>query len=300
MNNSHSLGRRAFLWRTTAALAGLGSASLIKVSAVPGVDGSIKNPFFAMDTGTRDEQHQTPESQARMLKELGFAGIGWGPNQVPEMQAALDELGLRMFTVYIGVEVDGVNRTAPAGILKLIDQLKGRETALWLPVTSKKYSKPSDETGDEDALALLGDIADHAQRANLKVSLYPHTGSWLERVQDAVRLARKLHRQNLGVTFNLCHCLRVGDEPRIPELLELARPHLFLVTINGADHTGDWDRLIQPLGQGTFDVGLVLRTLKRLDYQGPIGLQHYGIKGDARRNLQQSMAGWRKLCTQIQ
>ena len=252
-----------------------------------------------MDTGTRDEHHQTPESQARMLKELGFAGIGWSPNQVPEMLAALDEQGLRMFTVYIGVDIDGINRAAPAAILQVIDQLKGRDTALWLPITSKKYTKTSDEAGDDDAVAVLGDIADHAQRANLKVALYPHTGLWLERIQDAVRLARKLNRQNLGVTFNLCHCLRVGDEPKIPQLLELARPYLFFVTVNGADHTGDWDRLIQPLGHGSFDVASVLRPLKRLGYEGPIGLQHYGIKGDARKNLQQSMDGWRKLCAEI-
>jgi len=300
MRNNYSVSRRTFVRRTAAATAGLGLSSFIRASGVQDAKGPLKNPFFAMDTGTRDEQHQTPGSQARMLKELGFAGIGWSPNQVPEMLAALDEQGLRMFNVYIGVDIDGINHSAPTQILKLIDELKGWDTAIWLPVTSKKYTKPSDEAGDGDALAVLGDIADRAQRANLKVALYPHTWSWLERVQDAVRLARKLKRPNLGVTFNLCHCLRVGDELRIPELLELARPDLMFVTINGADHTGDWDRLVQPLGQGAFDVAPVLRTLKRLGYEGPIGLQHYGIKGDAHKNLQQSMDGWRRLCAQIE
>ena len=40
---------------------------------------SCKNPFFAMDTGTRDSKHETPEAQAKMLKELGYSGIGWSP-----------------------------------------------------------------------------------------------------------------------------------------------------------------------------------------------------------------------------
>ena len=263
-------------------------------------DKGLKNAFFAMDTGTRDERHQTPESQARMLKALGYAGVGWSPGQVPEMLAALDREGLRMFNVYIGVDIDGIHRAAPDDIIKLIGQLKGRDTVIWLHVSSKKYPKPSDEAGDADAVEVLRDIADRARQAELKVALYPHTWSWLERVQDAVRLARKVDRNNLGVTFNLCHCLKVGDEAGIPSLLEMARPHLFFVTINGADHAGDWDRLIQPLGQGEFDVASVLRTLKKIDYRGPIGLQHYGIKGDAREKLQQSMNAWRKLSAQVE
>jgi hypothetical protein len=31
-----------------------------------------------------------------------------------------------------------------------------------------------------------------------------------------------------------------------------------------------------------------------MKYTGPIGLQHYGIAGDARENLEHSMAGWKK------
>ncbi len=57
------------------------------------------------------------------------------------------------------------------------------------------------------------------------------------------------------------------------------------VTINGADLAGksdsDWQRLIQPLDRGSFDVQGVLRELKQLDYRGPIGLMCYGITGDS-------------------
>jgi sugar phosphate isomerase/epimerase len=293
------MNRRQFI-RQTAASVFLGAAATLAPSGVQGAEAPMGNPFFAMDTGTRDERHRTPESQARMLKELGYAGVGWSPGEVPEMLAALDREGLRMFNVYIGVDIDGVNRTTPETILKLIELLKGRDTAIWLTVTSKKYPKPSDEAGDEDAVAMLRDIADRSQTAHLKVALYPHAGAWIERTQDAVRLARKIDRKNLGVTFNLCHCLKVGDEARIAEILELARPFLFFVSINGADHKGDWDRLIQPLGQGEFDVASVLKNLKKIGYRGPIGLQHYGVKGDVNEKLKQSMDGWRKLSAQVE
>jgi hypothetical protein len=32
-----------------------------------------------------------------------------------------------------------------------------------------------------------------------------------------------------------------------------------------------------------------------MKYTGPIGLQHYGIGGDARENLEHSMEGWKRL-----
>ena len=258
-------------------------------------EGSRTHALFAMDTGLRDGVTRTPAEQARLLKELGYAGVGWGQEQIPEMLAALDAEELKMFNVYVGAEVGGTNRVAPAHILRAIGQLKGRDTALWLYLTSKTYRKPSDEAGDEEAVALLRDIADRAGQAGLKVSLYPHTWFWMERLQDAVRLAKKAERPNLGVTFNLCHCIKVGDAARVGELLAQAKPHLTFVTVNGADAEGGWDRLIQPLGQGTFDVAAVLDTLEKMGYRGPVGLQHYGVKGDAREKLGQSMAGWRAL-----
>jgi sugar phosphate isomerase/epimerase len=269
---------------------------LMMGAALAALGARAENPFFAMDTGLRDDPSRTPAQQARLLREVGFAGVGWSAAKIPEMLAACDAEGLKMFNVYIGVEAGPTNRTAPAHVMQAIQQLKGRDTALWLYVQNKGC-KPSDPAGDADAVALLRDVADRAAAAGLKVSLYPHTFFWMERVQDAVRLAQKADRPNVGVTFNLCHCLKVGDEARIGELLELAKPHLTFVTLNGADREGDWSRLIQPLGQGAFDVGSVLRRLDELGYAGPVGLQHYGIKGDARERLGQSMAAWRALQT---
>ena len=70
------------------------------------------------------------------------------------------------------------------------------------------------------------------------------------------------------------------------------------MTINGADSgigKPDWGRLIQTLDEGTYDVTIVLRALKQLRFQGPIGLQGYGVGGDRRENLERSMQAWRAL-----
>src|SRR5690606_7916459 len=101
------------------------------------------------------------------------------------------------------------------------------------------------------AIASVREIADHASALGVKVSLYPHTGFWLERFPDAVRVANGVDRENVGVTFNLCHWLKVeGDVDPIPAISKDAA-RLQFVTINGSDG-GDtksmgFVRLIQPL-----------------------------------------------------
>jgi sugar phosphate isomerase/epimerase len=98
--------------------------------------------------------------------------------------------------------------------------------------------------------------------------------------------------------FNLCHWLAVDKSRDYKPLLKKAMPLLWAVSINGADEFDQgagWSRYIQPLGKGNFDVGGLLRTLHELGYMGPIDLQCYGIGGDAREHLAQSMVEWKKL-----
>jgi sugar phosphate isomerase/epimerase len=156
--------------------------------------------------------------------------------------------------------------------------------------------KPSDPAGDPRAVEIVREIAALADKSGAQVLLYPHSFMWLESIQDAVRVADKVDRPNVGVMFNLCHWLRVSKDRNYKPLLVKAMPRLWAVSINGADEFDDqpgWSRYIQPLGRGTFDMATFLKTLRELGYTGPIGLQCYGIPGDARDHLAESMKAWR-------
>ena len=253
-------------------------------------------PFFAMDTAIKDAAHQTAKEQVAMVRELGYAGIGCtAGKELPEMARELDKNGLRLFTVYLGVNIDPDQPKYGPELKETIEVLRGRNAMLWLFVQSSKQ-KPSDSSGDPRAVKILQEVADMAAEANVRVALYPHTGFWVERVEDAVRVANKVNCKNVGVTFNLCHWLMVDDEKNVESLIKLAMPHLFVVTINGADSGGkDWKTLIQTLDRGTFDMQGFLRTLYDCGYKGPIGFQGYGIGGDAYDNLKRTMEAWRKL-----
>jgi sugar phosphate isomerase/epimerase len=133
--------------------------------------------------------------------------------------------------------------------------------------------------------------------------LYPHTRFWLERVEDGIRLARKMQPAKVQVMFNLCHWLAVSDEKNLAPLLTEAKPYLAAITINGADRaveihakTGKW---IQPLDSGSFDLSGFLKAVNDSGYRGPIGLQCYGITGDSREHLARSIAAWRKLSASL-
>ena len=141
-------------------------------------------------------------------------------------------------------------------------------------------------------------MSDQARDSGAQLLLYPHQGSWVERLEDSVRVAEKVDRPNVGVMFNLCHWLRV-DSGRDYKPLLGGRCHGFgpcrSMGLDEFDEKPGWERYIQPLGQGSFDVGRLLRTLKELGYKGPIGLQCYGIGGDAREHLARSMTAWLEL-----
>lgn len=255
-----------------------------------------KTGLFVMDTGTRDAAHQTVAQQVALVKETGFDGLSptySTPAALEETLRELDKAGLAIAPVYVGLHLDSPSPVSPA-IREVIRQLRGRDAMVWLYVQSAGH-QPSDAAADAIAVPLLREIAGMAATAGLHVALYPHNDFWIERTEDAVRVAKQVNHPNLGVTFNLCHWL-MADGKDLDATLTAAKPHLMAVTINGADEGAkDWGRLIQPLDRGSFKVGRVLKKLDDLGWHGPVGLQHFGIGGDAKDNLGRSMDAWRRL-----
>ncbi|NLY02538.1 MAG: sugar phosphate isomerase/epimerase [Rhodopirellula sp.] len=259
----------------------------------------LTNPFFVLGNGVQGPAYPTPESQAALLKELGYDGIGpSGVEGVPEMLKAFDDEGLKVYALYVGANVDTDQPKYDPKLKDAIAALKGHGTYVWLYIRSRQHA-PSSTGGDRQAVKIVREVAEMAEQAGVKVALYPHVGFYVARVEDAVRIADQVDRPSVGVTFNLCHWLKQDGPTGMDERLQLALPRLFLVTINGADPEGNWDRIIQTLDRGTFDVYGLLKILKRLGYTGPIGLQCYAIPGDKRDNLVRSMQAWKGLSKRL-
>ncbi len=56
-----------------------------------------------------------------------------------------------------------------------------------------------------------------------------------------------------------------------------------------------WDRLIQPLDAGTYDVAAFVQIVRAAGYRGPFGFQGYGIKAAPREVLERTMKKWREI-----
>jgi len=256
------------------------------------------NPFFAMDTGTQDEEHQTIAQQVKLLHDLGYDGMDHtGVENLDDCLDVLDRYGMRLYAVYLDVWANQDTVRFNKGLEQAVQKLANRDVTLWVPIRSDDFS-PSEHIADSSAVKVVNAIADLAEPAGLNVALYPHHGFLMQTIDDALRIAQKVNRPDVGVTFNLCHWLRNGGGD-INSTLQRARPFLSMVTINGADHEGDWDRLIQALGRGEYEVSKVLHVLQQFDYHGPIGLQGYGIDTPAADNLEQSITAWRNMNQQL-
>jgi sugar phosphate isomerase/epimerase len=229
------------------------------------------------------------DEQAELARKTGYDGVVFaGTANIPEMRKALDARGLKFYGIYTGMNVSDKEPSYDPGLPEAIRQLKGSGALITFNVNGKNPD------GDKIAVRVIRQVADMASEAGLRVVLYPHYGMHVARVEDALRLREMTGKANVGIVFNLCHWLRSGDEANMKLRLEQAAPHLALVLINGADHEGDWDRLIQPLDRGEFDLKGFLTVLRGTGYRGLVGLQCYAIKGDREENLRRSMTAWKK------
>ena len=263
---------------------------------------SFNPKFFCFEDAFLKVHADDPTFQAKLVKDLGFDGMElMGLDHMDERLAALDQQHLQLFMVYIRVDLE----KNPAYDLRLHDfikMVKNKGVTLWLRILSEKL-KPSDSAGDELCVQIIRELADFAADYNVKIALYPHIRSWLEKVDDSVRLTQKINRRNVGAVFNLCHYLKADEKELLKEQLIRAIPYLAAVSINGVDdgdtNQMEFDRLIQPLGMGSFDVLNVLQILKDNHYSGPIGLQCYNIPGKPEEFLKTSAESWKNYLKQL-
>jgi sugar phosphate isomerase/epimerase len=256
--------------------------------------------FFAMDTAARLE----PTECAAVLSELGYAGLGGRPATAKAHATALQAKGLAFFNGYHVADFAHGEAELSPDLKKAVDDLSGTGGTLWLAIRKVQLPIPQGirmppEYGDTVVVPQLRQLVAYAHAKGVKISLYPHAGFWAAQFETCVRVAAKVDSPSLGVTFNLCHWLKVEGSERDPlPLIKEALPRLNFITINGAD-AGDtqnlgWDKLIQPLGRGTYDVGTFVAKARAAGYRGPFGFQGYGIKMDSKELLKETMEGWKR------
>jgi len=273
----------------------------------------MKNLVYAMDTYFYSSIGAYEfDVRCEMLKELGYdatyltawSDVAWG--DVPKLAEVRARHGLDVAAVYVTYDLSLSPSDEPnARILKLVETVQSTHAVeVALRFSDAGAVKSSDPAGDPAAIAALERLLLAAERnPKLQLLLYPHWHFWLERIEDAVRLAGKLNHPQLGVIFCGFHWYAVDGE-RIQQRLTEARPFLRAVNLCGARrYPGKPDGVpasIEPLDSGEMDNFAVLGMLNRMEFSGPIGFQGYSIGGDAYANLKRSLAAYREMVARLQ
>jgi len=246
-------------------------------------------PFVAMNTALGGGPI---EARVQLADKIGFDGVAWGAKGLATVRTACEERGDDLWSAYFVLDVAGATEQQLAPLRQAMTAMAGGPGMIWLAVRNSQH-KPRTPAGDATAAKILRPLLQHANKTGVEIALYPHHGFWIETTTDALRVCQQLHHSRLGVCFNVCHHLRAGAS-NTRQLLQQVGKHLFAVTVNGADIDGkNWSKLIQPLGQGSWDLGTFVDLLDELQFTGPIGLQGYGIRRPAAEHLAESMAAWR-------
>ncbi|MCE3015229.1 MAG: sugar phosphate isomerase/epimerase family protein [Pirellula sp.] len=243
-----------------------------------------------------DSQKRTPKQRALMLKELGIRKFAYDyrAEHIPTFEeeiVSLNEQGIELSAWWFPTQL---NEEAK-GILALLK--KHRVTPqLWVMGGGNENMSP-EETSKFMAseVVRLRTIADAANEVGCKVGLYNH-GGWFGVPENMTRLLTAIDRPNVGIVYNLHHAHAELD--RLPEVLKLLIPHLYVLNVNGMQTNGDKvGKKIMVIGEGDRDRD-VFQAIDRSGYQGPIGILNH-TNEDAYSRLNANLEGLQKVVKSI-
>ena len=258
------------------------------------------SPEFGVMANSDDMRRNTSAENAALMKEIGYKSVtvSCGPGQFEDSIKAYRDVGLRVGAVYVGWTTDGRSVSFNIPIDLVFERLRDTGAIVMIHTNVAKGAQVTERRIAEQLLPL----AEQAEKAGVTVAIYPHVGNRLPTFADAARVADAVKHPALGACFNLCHFLKQNDAADLPAILRAGKDRIKLVTVNGAavgnTRAMDWDKLIQPLGQGEFDLAQLLELIcGELKYEGPIYVQCYNLKAPARTILQGTFDRWQHLKT---
>lgn len=154
-----------------------------------------------------------------------------------------------------------------------------------------KMSKDDEDRFIESEVNRLRPIAEAGHRIGCSLALYNH-GGWFGVPENMVRLVKAIDRPNVGIVYNLHHAHDQID--RLPEVLQLLKPYLLALNVNGMATNGDQiGKKILIIGEGDRDTQ-VFRQISESGYSGPIGILNH-TQEDAHQRLDKNIKGLQKL-----
>lgn len=221
-----------------------------------------------------DSAALAPISQAQTVACLNAAGASAFTCDLADLAAATLFLEAFQQFALLGVECTVDLRAAQAALLEpqSLDLIARHRGVLLLRLTSSDpHDKPSAPRAMPLAAASVTQLARQAAKFGVAIALDHRAGCWMQRAEDAVRVAMRVNRADVGVLFNYGHWHEVdGDFELLRERIKLVLPKLFCVTLPvlslSAASVGN---VIMKTG-GPLDVAPLMQWLTLGGYSGPL------------------------------
>jgi sugar phosphate isomerase/epimerase len=189
-----------------------------------------------------------------------------GPEHVREVRRLLADHGLEATAIEAAT-------TDRARLERIFDLAGALEVAI---VNIGSGGKTGDEESTRRAIEHIGELAQLAGAAGIRLAVKPHVGQAIYNAATALRLMDEVRAPALGLNFDPSHLYRAGEEPQ-----EVARRWgAYIITSHFRDCASREQRVGPPEtqipGRGSIDIPATLRALKALGYAGPLNLEVIG------------------------
>jgi len=283
---------------STAALAAPAADKDMKVDLVQDMHWTTSH--FAMTNWFYKYKWSEPAAQIAILAERGYDSVmlslkddprRW--RMLPAYLEAMKKHKVRLAAIHARFYIE--DGTYPKVIKDNLPLLQDTKVVLVPSVGSRKKMKRDDPKAVEMAVKVLREMSADAKKFGLGgIAPYMHIGNWIETIDDNLRIAKAVDRRNVGVMFHLHHWQAVGNrkQDKLAADLVKAKPYLMIVVIQGTDKDKATHKIV---GEGSFDMVPLVRTLGRMGYRGPLGTMGYTQRGDIPGKLKRAYQAWLKI-----
>jgi len=243
-----------------------------------------------------DSNKRSPEKRIMMLKELGFQSYAydWRNEHLAEMEkelklAAENEVEVKAVWLWIDANSDGPGKLSAANE-KMLSIIKnsGLHTQVWVGFHANYFDGMSDEEAVRNGIEMVRYLGNRAAEIGCRLALYNH-GDWFGEPANQVKIIEKLPDLDIGIIYNFHHAH--GQIIRLPEIINVMKPYLWVVNLNGMRKEGP---KILPLGTGDQEKKMIDLFIEA-GYTGPWGILGHVEDADVQKILEANLKGLKSL-----
>jgi hydroxypyruvate isomerase len=223
-------------------------------------------------------EHPAFADRIRAAKAAGFDAVEfhlWRGKDLQEVKQALEETGVKLTSFVVEPRRSLVDPAQHAEMLAALDDSLAASNRLGNPplIVASGFTRADVSHAEQHdaAVAVLKQAAARAEHAGVMLLLEPlndrvdHPGMFLCSTMEALDMIEAVASPNLRLLYDVYHSITMGEDM---QTVLAGRMHL-VRHVHFADVPGRHEP-----GTGTLDWAEIVRQVRALGYDGPIGLEY--------------------------